>query len=101
MHPRQQCGFVRHGTYARKTPAGTLIARWYCRLGHCTFSLLPDHLAARFPDTLNQTAEQPTPTSSHPASTGQDSCRQAAKIVDAGHKRLDELLPHRWRPSAS
>jgi hypothetical protein len=53
MHPRQQCGFVRHGTYARKTPAGTLIARWYCRLGHCTFSLLPEHLAARFPGTLS------------------------------------------------
>ena len=52
LHPREQCGFARHGTYARKTPAGTLIARWYCRLGHCTFSLLPDHLAARFPGTL-------------------------------------------------
>jgi hypothetical protein len=29
-----------------------LIARWYCPQGHCTFSLLPDHLAARFPGTL-------------------------------------------------
>jgi len=29
-----------------------LIARWYCPEGHCTFSLLPDHLAARFPGTL-------------------------------------------------
>lgn len=36
----------------RKTPAGTRIARWYCRQGHCTFSLLPDHLAARLPGTL-------------------------------------------------
>lgn len=52
LHPRGGCGFARHGTYARKTPAGTLIARWYCRLGHQTFSLLPDHLAARFPGTL-------------------------------------------------
>jgi hypothetical protein len=43
---------ARHGTYARKTPAGTKIARWYCPEGHCTFSLLPDHLAARFPGTL-------------------------------------------------
>jgi len=52
LHPRGGCGFARHGNYARKSPAGTLVARWYCRLGHCTFSLLPDHLAARFPGTL-------------------------------------------------
>lgn len=52
LHPRGGCGFARHGTYVRKTPLGTLIARWYCREGHCTFSLLPDHLAARFPGTL-------------------------------------------------
>jgi hypothetical protein len=31
-----------------------LIARWYCPQGHCTFSLLPDHLAARFPGTLRE-----------------------------------------------
>jgi hypothetical protein len=54
LHPGGGCGFARHGTYARKTPAGTLVARWYCRLGHCTFSLLPDHLAARFPGTLGE-----------------------------------------------
>jgi hypothetical protein len=52
LHPRGGCGFASHGTYARKTPAGTRIARWYCREGHCTFSLLPDHLAARLPGTL-------------------------------------------------
>lgn len=52
LHPRGGCGFSRHGAYARKSPAGTLIARWYCPQGHRTFSLLPDHLAARFPDTL-------------------------------------------------
>jgi hypothetical protein len=52
LHPRGGCGFASHGTYARKTPAGTRIARWYCREGHCTFSLLPDHLAARVPGTL-------------------------------------------------
>lgn len=52
LHPRGGCGLARHGTYARKTPAGTRIARWYCRLAHCTFSLLPDHLAARLPGTL-------------------------------------------------
>ena len=54
LHPRGGCGFARHGTYGRKSPAGTLIARWYCRQGHRTFSLLPDHLAARFPGTLSE-----------------------------------------------
>lgn len=54
LHPKGGCGFVRHGTYARMSPSGTLIARWYCRQGHCTFSLLPDHLAARFPGTLTE-----------------------------------------------
>jgi hypothetical protein len=54
LHPHGGCGFARHGTYERKSPAGTHIARWYCRLGHQTFSLLPDHLAARFPGTLPQ-----------------------------------------------
>jgi hypothetical protein len=38
-------------------PPGTRIARWYCRQGHRTFSLLPDHLAARFPGTLAQIEE--------------------------------------------
>ena len=52
LHPRGGCGFTRHGTYERKRPARTYIARWYCPQGHCTFSLLPDHLAARFPGTL-------------------------------------------------
>ena len=52
LHPKGGCGFARHGTYARVEPPGTRIARWYCPQGHCTFSLLPDHLAARFPGTL-------------------------------------------------
>lgn len=54
LHTRGGCGFARHGTYERKRPAGTLIARWYCPQGHCTFSLLPDHLAAGFPGTLSE-----------------------------------------------
>jgi hypothetical protein len=41
------CGFARHGTYARVSPPGTLIARWYCPEGRRTFSLLPDWFAAR------------------------------------------------------
>jgi hypothetical protein len=54
LHPRGGCGLARHGTYERKSPPGTRIARWYCRQGHRTFSLLPDHLAARLPGTLQQ-----------------------------------------------
>jgi hypothetical protein len=52
LHPHGGCGFASHGTYERINPPGTHIARWYCPQGHRTFSLLPDHLAARFPGTL-------------------------------------------------
>lgn len=54
LHPEGGCGFARHGTYPRVTPLGTLIARWYCRKGHRTFSLLPDCLAARMSGTLEE-----------------------------------------------
>ena len=53
-HPHGGCSFARHGTYARKRPRGTLIARWYCPESHTTFSLLPDCLAARFPGELDE-----------------------------------------------
>jgi len=52
LHPNGGCRFARHGTYERVSPPGTLIARWYCPLGHRTFSLLPDCLAARLSGTL-------------------------------------------------
>lgn len=52
LHPQGGCGFERHGTYERVYPPGTQIARWYCREGHCTFSLLPDCLASRFTGSL-------------------------------------------------
>jgi len=53
LHPQGGCGFARHGTYGRSSsPPGAFVARWYCPLGHCTFSLLPDCLAARLPGTL-------------------------------------------------
>jgi hypothetical protein len=51
-HPGGGCGFTRHGTYRRKTPLGALVARWYCRKAHETFSALPDCLAARLPGAL-------------------------------------------------
>jgi hypothetical protein len=54
LHSNGGCGFARHGTYARAAPPGTRVARWYCRSGHRTFSLLPDCLAARLPGTLSE-----------------------------------------------
>lgn len=57
MHRGGGCGFAHHGTYERASPPGTRIARWYCPQAHCTFSLLPDHLAARFPGTLREIEE--------------------------------------------
>jgi hypothetical protein len=44
-HPAGGCSFRPHTPYARKWPAGCLIARWYCPEAHQTFSLLPDFLA--------------------------------------------------------
>ena len=52
-HPHGGCSVGGHGTYARKTPRGAKIARWYCRESHTTISLLPDCLAARLPGTLD------------------------------------------------
>jgi hypothetical protein len=52
-HPRGGCGFARHGTYPRKTPAGMRVTRYYCPTAHETFSLLPDCLASRFPSDLD------------------------------------------------
>ena len=53
-HLHGGCSLARHGTYARKTPRGTRIARWYCPESHTTFSLLPDCLAARLPGELDE-----------------------------------------------
>ena len=52
-HPHGGCSLARHGTYTRKTPRGTRIARWYCPQSHTTISLLPDCLAARLPGELD------------------------------------------------
>jgi hypothetical protein len=52
FHASGGCAFARHGTYARVTPPGLRVARWYCPEGRRTFSLLPDFLAAGFPGLL-------------------------------------------------
>lgn len=51
-HPEGGCGFARHTAYARVEPPGMFVARWYCKEGHVTFSLLPDCLASRLSSTL-------------------------------------------------
>ncbi len=56
-HRRGGCGFVRHGTYPRRTPTGMRIARYYCPTAHETFSLLPDCLASHFPGALDAIEE--------------------------------------------
>ena len=53
-HPHGGCSLAGHGTYARKTPRGAKIARWYCPESHTTFSLLPECLAARLPGELDE-----------------------------------------------
>lgn len=57
VHRGVGCGFTRHGTYERKSPAGTRVPRWYCPPAHCTFSLLADCFAARLPGTLAEIEE--------------------------------------------
>lgn len=53
LHPGGGCGFARHGTYPRRDPAGMRVARWYCRQGRMSFSLLPDCLCSRFRGSLD------------------------------------------------
>jgi len=64
LHPSGGCSFARHGSYARVTPSGLRIARWYCPEGRRTFSLLPDFLAARLPGLLASIEDSITVASS-------------------------------------
>ena len=52
LHPDGGCTIRRHGSYGRKAPVGVRIARFYCRTGQITFSLLPDFAAARLSGEL-------------------------------------------------
>lgn len=51
-HADGRCGFSRHGTYERVTPAGCRVARWYCPEARRTVSALPDCLASHRTGTL-------------------------------------------------
>lgn len=55
----------RHGTYKRKVPDGTHIARFYCRPCHLTVSLLPHFLAAGYSDTLDVQEQVVTTAAAH------------------------------------
>jgi len=54
IHPEGGCGFCKNGTYRRKYPEGTNVARWYCKMGHTTFGLLPDCLSSRLSGSLDE-----------------------------------------------
>ncbi len=52
FHPEGGCGLARHGTYARVSPIGCLIARLWCPTARTSISLLPDFLCSRLTGTL-------------------------------------------------
>ncbi len=87
LHPQGGCGFCKSGTYPRKFPHGTKIARWYCADGHMSFSLLPDCLASHLSGSLMQIEDILTEVENSPS-------QEAA----ADHIRIDILLPGvlRW-----
>lgn len=87
LHPEGGCGFARHGTYEREEPPGVLVARFYCRAGHVTFSLLPDFLASRLSSTLAE------------AETVVDRVESAPTFVACAEKLRPDLEPagaRRW-----
>ncbi len=89
-HPDGCCSLASHGTYERKTPAGTRIARWYCRESHTTFSLLPEFLAARTPGTLDQVEEAVVAFETAPG------VQAAARQARPGHHISDRGAERRW-----
>ncbi len=87
LHPEGGCGFCKNGTYRRKYPEGTKIARWYCPVGHRTFSLLPDCLSSRLSGSLNEVESAIMEVETSPSQ------EEAAENI-----RIDIVLPSalRW-----
>lgn len=79
LHARGDCGFARHGTYARVEPPGIQVARWYCPTGRTSFSLLPDCLASRLSGSLSE-VEQVVATVEEKQGQGQSIEASAAKL---------------------
>ena len=97
-HPGGGCSLAKHGTYARKMPPGTRIARWYCPESHTTFSLLPDCLAARLPGTLAE-LENVVATAEHARSVAAAAMRwlrRRIRLVTRALNAVRGLLPDRF-----
>jgi len=86
FHPDGGCGISKHGYYARKFPAFSLIARFYCALARVTISILPDFFASRLPGTLNKVEEAVN------VAEASSSLEEAAEI-----RRPDLLYPSNLR----
>jgi hypothetical protein len=114
LHPQGGCRFARHGTYARVSPPGTLITRYYCPEGHRTFSLLPDCYAARLSGQLSEVEDLVRAVEQAPSQAA--ACAQlrleielpgvqrfVTRRVQAVHAALvviKGLLPERFGPCA-
>lgn len=86
FHPEDNCGISSHGTYMRKFPEPTLIARYYCSLERVSISLLPDFFASRLPGTLDEVEEAVN------VAEDSSSLEEAAEFV-----RPDILYPYNLR----
>ena len=104
LHPEGGCGVRSHGSYGRKEPDGLRIARFYCRQGQTTISLLPDFAAARMSGTLAgvERAVEQAELSPTLASAGRDlrpelsdersAVRWLRRLVQAVHSALTALV---------
>jgi hypothetical protein len=91
-----RCKPYRHGTYLRVEPSEIRIVRFFCRLGHITFSRLPSFLAARMPGTLAEVqtvVEKAEATSSQEAIA--DAVRPDIELQGALRWMRRRLLPMR------
>ena len=89
-HPGGGCGFVRNGTYRRKTRWGDArIPRWYCPDAHKTWSLLPRCFSAQLPGTLDELEAAALAAETEP------SLRAAAECARPGHV-ITEAANRRW-----
>ena len=114
LHPQGGCRFARHGTYARVSPPGTLITRYYCPDGHRTFSLLPDCYAARLSGQLSEVEALVRAVEQAPSQAAactelrldielpgvQRFVRRRVQAVHAALHLLKGLLPERFGPCA-
>jgi hypothetical protein len=88
LHGEQGCGLRVHSSYERKAPAGFRIARFYCRKGQTTFSLLPDFAAARLSGTLAEVEQAVEVAESSATLVG------AARVLRP--ELIDERAAVRW-----